>query len=86
MWWGGGEMAAEPQCWKARLGDGDAGGAGWMVGVMVSAVVVLMASVGWQRRLDGWGGSVVMRMAAGGDDNEGVDDDDDDMMMRVVLG
>ncbi|GJU77224.1 hypothetical protein Tco_1274294 [Tanacetum coccineum] len=50
----------------AAVGDGwrcawaDDGG-----GVMVSAVVVLMASVGWQRRLDGWGGSVVMAAVAG---------------------
>ncbi|GKE82069.1 hypothetical protein Tco_1552069, partial [Tanacetum coccineum] len=40
--------------WRYRwLRGGDGGG------VMVSAVVVLKASVGWQRRLDGWGGARV---------------------------
>ncbi|GJT13364.1 hypothetical protein Tco_0860406, partial [Tanacetum coccineum] len=56
-------MAAEPQLLEAAgmvmmaVGDGegqdgDDGGADDGGGVMVSAVVVLMASVGWQRRLD----------------------------------
>ncbi|GJR68364.1 hypothetical protein Tco_0014429 [Tanacetum coccineum] len=42
----------------AAVGDGDGWRCAWADdggGVMVSAVVVLMASVGWQRRLDGWG-------------------------------
>ncbi|GJT73420.1 hypothetical protein Tco_1032706 [Tanacetum coccineum] len=49
----GGEDGCRGWCHDGRGGDDDGGG------VMVSAVVVLKASVGWQRRLDGWGGARV---------------------------